>query len=80
MDRSDRPDRKSRLRKVDWGAVRRSLDDTDLGTPVLVARLHRAVATRLNAGEVVEIDPLKYEAWSAHHKDGVSEIWMRRKA
>lgn len=68
-----------RVRQVDWITALRHIDNAPMGTPVLVARLHRAVATQINRGQYAYINPLIYEAWTANYDGETSEIWMRRR-
>jgi hypothetical protein len=53
--------------------------DHPRGTPFLIGRLHRSVATRINKGAYPHIDPNLYRAWSAGYDGTSSEIWIRRK-
>jgi hypothetical protein len=75
--KTDRPVR--RVRKIDWLAALTLIDRSPPGTPFLIGRLHRSVATQINRGDYTYIDPTVYEAWTARNEGNVSEIWIRRR-
>jgi hypothetical protein len=77
-DPLNRP-RRGRVRRIDWKAALVFVDRSPAGTPFLIGRLHRAVATQINRGDYADIDPTIYEAWSANRIGQVSEIWIRKK-
>lgn len=66
--------------RVDWAEVTRLMAEADVGTPFLIGRYHRSVATRINDGMYAQVDPAVFFAWTANYRRGedTSEIWMRR--
>jgi hypothetical protein len=76
-DPDDQPTR--RIRKVDWTAVLAYMERSPAGTPFMIGRMHRSIATQINRGKYAYIDPNVYEAWTANREGEVSEIWMRKK-
>lgn len=79
MGEPDHPDRR-RIRHIDWTAVLKHLDESPAGTPFLIGRLHRSVATQINRGDYGYINPARYRAWTAAWDGTTSEIWIRRNA
>jgi hypothetical protein len=55
------------------------MDPAPAGTPFLIGRMHRSVATQINQGRYAYIDPEKYRAWSDNENNGSSDIWMAKK-
>ena len=55
------------------------MDPAPAGTPFLIGRMHRSVATHINQGRYDYIDPEKYRAWSDNEHNGSSDIWMAKK-
>jgi hypothetical protein len=78
MEQADREPR-PRIRKIDWRAVLRIVESAEPGTPFLIGRMHRSVATHLNQGRYEYIDPARYRAWSDDERNGSSNIWLTRK-
>lgn len=76
----EEPDRQPqrRVREIDWLAAAAELERLPAGTPVLIGRLHRSVATQLNRGQYAVIDPNRYTAWTKGYDGKTSEIWIRR--
>lgn len=67
-----------RVREVDWTVAVAELERLPAGTPVLVGRLNRSVATQINRGKYSAIDPARYTAWTKGYDGKTSEIWVRR--
>jgi hypothetical protein len=67
-----------RVRHIDWRLALTELERLPAGTPVLVGRLNRSIATFINRGQYSYIDPTRYTAWSKDWNGKTSEIWIRR--
>ncbi len=76
----DGPDNKprGRIREIDWPTALTELERLPAGTPVLIGRLNRSVATHINRGQYPRIDPARYTAWTKDWNGKTSEIWIRR--
>ena len=73
--------KKPRLRKIDWTAVIRQLEQLPPGTPVLVAELDQSVRTHIKEGRYQQINPALYDVWT-EAIDGSrtqARIYMARK-
>lgn len=64
---------------MDWHGIVQRIREYPPGTPFLVIRGDRSIASHMKAGKYKHIDPALYRIWTRKSGDGPYEIWMVRR-